>query len=332
VGDGQASVLSWTGPQGGGPVLRLPGPTRATLRDLAVAGAGRADGLLLDGVDQVGARVYADQGFVYDAAQAGVLADRLEQAEVRLDGLGLLNNTLGLEVTGAAGAGGASTGPARVAVRGGAAGGNRLTYALSDGGSLLVWDHWYEGTGPQFARLRGDGAFTLHGALVAAGGPDHGAAQGPSEEAAAIEVDDFQGSAAFLGTQLAVHNRLRVRGPSAAASVLALGMLGVESDYLLDEAPAARLALLNSRHQIQGGRSEPVSDRVKNVGSVPDFVRQLLTQTRSEGPARLTPRPPGVTDARLYRVSVAGARVGIHLQPGPLAGSDHSPARPQPDA
>jgi hypothetical protein len=310
TGDGETSVLSWTGPAGGGPVLRLAGPTRATLRDLALAGAGRADGILVEDVDQDGARVYVDQGFLYDAVDAGVAAPRLARADVRLEALGLLNNDVGLRVSGA------GAGPARVAVRGGAGGGNRLTYALGDGGRLLVWDHWYEGHGPLFARLSGAGAFTLHGAMVAAADPNHGAARGVGASPAAIEVEDFRGSAAFLGTQLAVHNRLRVREPSEGARVLALGMVGVEADYLLDEAPGARLALLNSRRQTQGGRSEPVPDRVRNVEAVDGFVRELLAQSRSEGPARLNALPPGVTDARLFRISVSKAHVGLHVQSG----------------
>jgi hypothetical protein len=328
VGDGETSVLSWTGPDDGSPVLHLAGPTRATVRDLAVAGAGRADGVLLDDVDQEGARVYADQGFVYEAVRAGILADGLGQAAVRLDGLGLLNNEVGLQVTGAGG----PPGPAGVAVLGGAAGGNRLTYTLSQGGRLLVWDHWYEGTGPQFARLSGGGVFTLHGAMVAAADPNHGAPGEPAAGPAAVEVDDFRGEATLLGTQLAVHNRLRVSGPGPGTSVLALGMVGVEADYLLDEAPSARLALLNSRRQTQGGRSEPVPDRVRNVEGVDAFVRELLTQTRGETPARLLPLPPGVTDARLFRVSVAKARIGLHLRPGPRGGTDRPPSPAPPSA
>jgi hypothetical protein len=47
VGDGVRSRLEWVG-QGRGPVMRLEGPARASLRDLEISGAQQANGLVID--------------------------------------------------------------------------------------------------------------------------------------------------------------------------------------------------------------------------------------------------------------------------------------------
>src|SRR5207244_2248546 len=51
--------LSWAGPDGG-VVLRLEGPSRATLRDFYIH-AGNAGALLVERADQPGGRVFTDQ-------------------------------------------------------------------------------------------------------------------------------------------------------------------------------------------------------------------------------------------------------------------------------
>ena len=63
VGDGRdyATVLAWTGTNAG-PVLWLRGPSRAVLRDFDIRDeAHRANVIVIDNCDQVGARIYGDQ-------------------------------------------------------------------------------------------------------------------------------------------------------------------------------------------------------------------------------------------------------------------------------
>ncbi|HET6384994.1 MAG TPA: glycosyl hydrolase family 28-related protein, partial [Armatimonadota bacterium] len=68
VGDGFATTLKWSG-AGAGPVLQLDGPSRATLRDLSIDGAGTADGIRAISCDQIGGRVYMDQSSVHGGKQ-----------------------------------------------------------------------------------------------------------------------------------------------------------------------------------------------------------------------------------------------------------------------
>src|SRR5205085_9062554 len=64
VGDGNGNVrptwLKWSG-TGTGPVLSIAGPTKATIRDLAVDGGNTAVAIQINGVDQPGARVFMQQ-------------------------------------------------------------------------------------------------------------------------------------------------------------------------------------------------------------------------------------------------------------------------------
>ena len=65
VGDGGASMVAWTG-SGAGPVFRLAGPSKATLRDFAVNGVGMADGIVVENADQPGSRVFMEQPYLVE--------------------------------------------------------------------------------------------------------------------------------------------------------------------------------------------------------------------------------------------------------------------------
>jgi hypothetical protein len=324
VGDGGRTVLSWSGP-GDGPVLRLAGPTRASLRDLKISGAGRADGIVLDDADQQDARVFIEQGF-FEGSTVGLLVDRLSRTDVSLNAVGLSRNALGVEVVGDAGAPTSQARSGRVNVFGGAAGGNQLTYSVSDGGRLLVRDHWYEGDAPGFVRLRGAGTFTLHGAVVAASDPNHGGKD--QSDAYSIQIDDFRGDVSVLATQLGIYNRMRVQAQDNDINALGLGMVGIDKGYFINRSATGRVALLVSRQGMRDGGSEPVSDEVQNVVSVPDFVRTMLTQTRLEQPRPLTALEAGITDARFYRILLDSSRVGVHLRGQATASASAPPSAP----
>ncbi len=96
-------------------------------------------------------------------------------------------------------------------------------------------------------------------------------------------------------------------------NVLLLGVqMGIGSNYLTNNSPGARVALLESMQYTQGGGGAPVPD----VGRADvNFVRKMLAMTRSTKPKPLSVAGPEVTDVRLYRVGVYNAQTGIHLIP-----------------
>src|SRR5262249_4247354 len=86
VGDGDATSLYWTGTNKG-PILYLPGPARATVRDCYLFGPStnsQVDGILIDKGDQAGARVYCDQLDLYNSTQAGLSVEGLTNASVAM--------------------------------------------------------------------------------------------------------------------------------------------------------------------------------------------------------------------------------------------------------
>lgn len=301
VGDGIATRLRWDG-KGSGPLLRLDGPSRATLRDLAINGNKAVSGIEVANCDQLGARILMDQVNLHGEGDCGLLVDRLQRADVSLLNLNHADQKMGIKIVGAGKNVGSSSG--RTVIFCGASSNNELSYEVRDGGRLLVRDTWYETPRfPRFMRCVGAGEFTLHGGQVA-----------PSSrrEGPMIEVDDFRGKLSFLNTIFATKDaQIVIRGEGRDTKALFIS-LGNRPDFLVNESAKARVALLDSFRYWHGGSALPVSDQ----GKVDDaFLREMFAQTRREQFQLLSPVPSGSTDLRLYRVNVENTRDGIRLGP-----------------
>jgi hypothetical protein len=307
IGDGCDTVLRWAA-QGRGPVLRLAGPSRATLRDFFVEAGKMGDGIVIDRCDQPGGRVFMDQVNLTSAQQVGLLVDGLENADVDLYNINHGGNKLGVKVVGGPGARTGRQTAGRVVIFSGSSSNNELSYDVEDGGRLLVRDIWYEsGEFPRFMHCRGSGSFTLHGAMVATA---------RKEGVPALEFDDFRGDLTFLTSVF--HSGSQsvptvVQGQGANLNLLLLGVqMGIGEGYLVNNSPEARVALLQSMQYTAGGGGKPVAD----VGTAdPDFIRRMLAPTRSTKSKPLDASPAGLTDVRLYRIGVCNAQIGMHLLP-----------------
>jgi len=307
VGDGCDTILRWAGEKGA-PVLRLAGPSRVTLRDFFIEAGKTGDGIVIENCDQPGGRIFLDQANLTSAQQVGLLVDGLENAAVDLYNINHGGNKLGVKVTGGPEAKAGKSPAGRVVIFSGSSSNNELSYDVQNGGRLLVRDIWYEsGEFPRFMQCRDSGSFTLHGAMVATA---------KREGIPALEFDGFQGDLTFLTSILHSGSQsvpIVTKGPGTDMNVLLLGVqMGIGDGYLINNAPDARIALLESMQYTPGGGGKPVPD----VGSVdPDFLRRMLAPTRSMKPKPLDPIPAGLTDVRLYRIGVYNAQVGIHLLP-----------------
>ncbi len=307
VGDGVRTRLIWTGSDVG-PVLRLAGPSRATLRDFEVNGAKRADGIVVEKCDQPGSRVYLEQ-FNADAAQrVGLMVDGVEQANVELHNMNHGGCDLGVRVRGGTRLSAGGVAPGRVAIFAGSSSNNRLSYDVTEGGRLLVQDIWYEsGSQPRFIRLSGAGELTLHGAIMAC-------ALSKNEAEPTIELNDFAGRLAFLNVQWSGGGesmRLLCRGQGKDTKVLALGaQVGKDGPRFDNRSPQATFALLEAMRFTDGGGATPIP----NIGAADrDFILTMLASTRAEQPRPLTPVPAGATDARFFRVVSSQGRDCLRL-------------------
>ncbi|MFM8634175.1 MAG: hypothetical protein ACKOEX_05105, partial [Planctomycetia bacterium] len=151
------------------PVIRVQGPSQATLRSFLVNGGNGAVGILAENCDQAGGRFFGEQlnasGFEY-----GFVSDGLQQSQVELRDAG--HN--GMQVVG----GGPGTN-AWVAIFSGASSRNRHhapgihLYDVQNDGRLFVRDIWYEGDSWSLMNLTGSGEFAYHCGFVAPADPNH---------------------------------------------------------------------------------------------------------------------------------------------------------------
>ena len=83
IGDGYYSQLAWSGARTG-PVMRLLGPSKATLRDFSVNGnRNSADGIEVDNADQPGSRVFMEQSNL-SLSHTNLFVDGLDYTNVEL--------------------------------------------------------------------------------------------------------------------------------------------------------------------------------------------------------------------------------------------------------
>ena len=309
VGDSliYAVSLNWAG-EGEGPLLRLEGPSRATLRELMVNAGQQADGIVLTGCDQPGGRVFAEQLNVVGAAKdVGLLVDGLSEANVLLNDFGHSGAQVGVKVVGSGQQGGPG---GRVYIFSGASSSNKLSYDVSNGGWLLVRDMWYEtGQEPAFMHLTDSGTFTLHNAIIA---------HPRKKDLPGVLIEGFRGKVSFLGVCFASVGgpedapALVVSGEGAQTEMLALGVHG-NGEYFANQSPHAKAARLVSVQYTAGGGAKPIED----VGEWDDeFILEMLEQTRGARPQPLGPVPPGATDVRFYRVMVSGGRHSVVVRAG----------------
>lgn len=306
VGDGfeQGTILAWAS-DNKGPVLHIMGPSHATLRDLQITGNnGRGDGIIIDNADQSGSQVRIEQANIRSTAQDGVRINRLNHTMVELRAFYQdQNQGVGLRVIGGSlQAAGVQT-TSRVNVFGGTASNNTLSYDLQQGGRLLVQDIWFESGEAHFVHLRDTGSFTLQGARIAVPLP----ATLPT-----ILADDFRGTLTVLAT--ALKGSLVIQGEGQHSRILAAGLQFEGADgYFANTSSQAQVTLLNNRTYV--GESRPVANQGDDNAN---FIRTMLSSTRSEKPGSLTNLPLGVSDIRLYRVAVSQAYTGIQVNGTPI--------------
>ena len=311
VGEGipYNTQLQWTG-EGNGPIVKMAGPSRATIRDLVLVSSGKADALAIDGCDQPGSRVFFDQVQVDGAKEVGYLVNGVERSQVQLRDCGHSGNKIGVKVVGGPLLRKGQTAGGRIVILSGASSSNDLSYEVVDGGRLLVRDIWYEtGDRPRFMHLTGQGEFTLHGSNVA-----HPRKHGEP----GVEIDGFRGRVSFLGvcfTQVGGDEGLPalvVKGQSPQTKVLALGCHG-SGEWFANLSPSDCAARLDSVQYTPGGGAKSIAD-IGQSGEA--FLTEMLAQTRGLRLADREDIAAGLTDVRLYRIFVRNPRIGISLTPG----------------
>jgi hypothetical protein len=288
AGDSIGTVLNWSG-SGRGPMLRLAGPSRATVRDLRLVGPAQT-AIAVDRADQDGGRILVVGSFMGPTAASDLLRTRLSmQANTAFATLALsrVQSAVSLGVGG--------LGP----------------LSLVQGSRLMLSDSWFEGPETQLFRLESS-RLTYRGGQMAPGD----ARFGPAPVVPAIGLDGFAGTVAFLGVEMTLQdagNGIRVANETAQTNALFLGVEANRAGYFSRLAGGGRVGLLSSRLR------SPESQKVADTGQADaGFLVDALSQARSLGWDD-APRnaPPSATDLRLYRLMTIDSAEGLRIDGAP---------------
>ena len=303
IGDGFfATSLEFTG-SGTGPVILVNGPSHATLREFRVGAGLVVDAIGAYNVDQPGARVFmhaVQMGADNLAGNANLFVDGVQNLRIEAQDIAQ-SGTTGVGVKIAAGTG------APVIFWDGTSCCETTPYQVA-GGSLLLRDTWNEQPGPALLSVSGAAAVTVDGM--------HGNVNSNvGQSTPAISVVGLIGSSTIISSDL--QDRLVVSGDGTASNVFEAGgfeSFPVISPYFINNAsPPGLSGLLINREwttTIPGSATIATPD----MGDTdPTFVKAMLAQTRAAHQAPLASLPAGVTDLRLYRLSLARGINNLHL-------------------
>lgn len=329
-GIGNGTVLESAG--GSGPLLLCRGPSRVTLRDLELQ-AGSTPGvsaLVIDGCDQDGGRIYAEQlnanGALGAPVARAIHVDGLDRTEVTMICGGIRGFLSGVVARGGPLAKAGQGGSQVSFVSGASSHGCRLL-DVRDGGRLLGETFWYEGNWASPAGLIDLGPESA-GELSVAGMSWHmdNRAQPLAGKHPVVRVNGFRGLLGLVGNELDAVDPdtpnpwVHLTGDGGAATVIGIANMfrraGETFDaakiWMDDSAPPAKAMMLGSGHPTVVGRQRDAQ---------PDaaLVRRALDPLRA---ARITrgPQPPsGATAVTLLRVQATGGSGGdaVRFQAAP---------------
>ena len=305
VGDGGMSRLVWAG-GATGPVLSLLGPSKATLRDFQIEGTSSVEGIRVTNADQPGARIAILEAYL--TSNSNLWVDRLDRTLVQLEDFEHSQATgTSVQIDGGPDAAGGHWDGGQTNLLSGASSDNALSYDVTDGAHAVIRDIWYEtssSASPQFLHLSGPSTVTFAGSRVS------------SPMKRTFPAIDIAGQSQIALLTDDIDDRVVISGSGSATDVLGLGLLGHSSAgyFQNSSTPAAHAMLLNSAQTSTCCNTGSV--QVPEQGTYdPRFVTAMLAQARAAAPVVLSPTPSGVTDVRMFRVSVNRASVAIHLMP-----------------
>jgi hypothetical protein len=314
MGDGEHTALSWAG-SGNTRAIALLGPSRAILRDFYL-NAGSGVGIEVRNADQPGSRIYMEEVSALRARTANIFVDSLDYTLVELHDFQLAytavapaSTGIGLKVTGGPLAQQGKPQYGRTNLLAGSGGANYLTYQASQGASLIVRDAWYESnTASNFAQVSDNSNATFEGSRIANSGGQGGLAAPTDKDA--VQVNNLSCKVAVLSS--APDSDVKLTGALNGKVWVTGNNFSNASKYFtnLSAGPVGAAFNLNRYYQVGYG-SKPITDMTALPD--PDFIRQTLAQSRNTHPSQIMDLVAGVTDARLYRITVELGSIGIHL-------------------
>jgi hypothetical protein len=285
VGDGPSTRLRWAGAEGA-PIVRIAGPSHATLRSLRLDGEGLAAGIALEEADADRGQVHAD-GLLLRDNEFGLRARSLEGTRVVVrNGRHARHAAIALDVDGA-----------KVAWVGGSGLDDALAYRVAGGGRLVVEGVTLRAT-PEGRVYRGEGFgyASFLGLEVDAPGSSELA---PAFDASAQSGDFSLFSSRIDGTVVATPGTTELRAFVVGSELARPDALVVE------DSEGLAVGLYN---RVLDGGSEQLAD----TKWVTDYdLLAMMFDARARHAPPLEQRPADVTDVRLFDVTIERATVAI---------------------
>lgn len=288
AGDGWGARFVWSNRDAAsGPMLRLDGPSYATLQDLQFIGD-NVDAISISGADQRGGRV-----IVIGCSLGPVKASNLRFTALEFQANPGISQLSVSRVGSAVFMGTGGIGAVRV-----------------EASNVLISDTWYEGSESDLYRIK-SGRFTYLGGQLTPADPNHPGALTPNHPA--ILLDDFHGTAAFIGFGLGLAGvrsgvGVQIRAESPETRALFIGS-GDRPKYFRRSEKGGAVALFMSRQRTSDGKSVPMVDQGTTNSA---FVLNGLEQARSlHWDSRPYEAPTGATDVRLYRIRARQVAGGV---------------------
>jgi hypothetical protein len=261
------------------------------------------NGIEMAGVDQVGAKVWADQLLMSNSNVRNFFADStLNNIGVEIhDSHFFLSSDMDVSV-----AGGGSLAIYGCVTSSSATNG---VFNISGSGSLMVNGCWNDGGPDKIFSASGSGSFALVG--------DHGGigTDGVTLPPTAGTLSGFTGTAqigswdvtpvAFAGTPT-----IDV-GTSAGATVLGWGIAGNSTYWNTGGAFAGTTGFLNS-FQFQPGMGYGVTNYTE-VSATQPFINNAMSLLKNTSPTTPAIAAPGITGIQLQRVFVSAGHYGIWI-------------------
>jgi hypothetical protein len=299
TGDSFWSVLIWHS-SGTGPVLKIEGPSKVTIRDLMINGNKTAAGLLVTDADQVGSRIFTHKSESHNN-RINYFVNGLDNTLVLLTNSGYTQaSEKAISVVGGRLAAKGNPAYGRTIVYGGLGYDNTITCDVSQGGNLLIRDAWYESRySNQFLKLQDKGFFAVEGSHI--------------QTHQQSKLSDFSGRATLLASYIS--DKIDVEGNGDKTNLLGLGMHSENDQYIINNTTAKEtISAINTRSRQNnpaGTGSYPVTDMGK-----PDqeTITKMLENIRNVHAQILSPLPDISTDLRMYRVATEYCLTGMEFQ------------------
>lgn len=294
IGDGFASKLSWSGAEGVD-AIRMEGGENVVMSELTLFGGNNPNWgttLVIKQSDQAGKQVFMEGVSISGSRVAAIQMEGFKYTNAELHNI----NHGKAQKTGVKVIGGGSATNGRLNIFAGASSDNFTSYDLSNGGSLMAQDIWYESAYQMgFLNLTGSGNFTLNGAKMYA----------TKYPEIPITLNNYAGKATLLGVMM--NGKIEIKGDGSDTEALVMGNQFHTANAYSNTSPNAKAAMVTSR--IYSGGSYPLS----NIGTADaNFIREMLKQVRNELPRYKTDDIGAV----LHRIRIIQAHIGIRIMPG----------------